>query len=177
MPMKRSRVSIPELDYLTQITFEVYTRTTTREDGTKEREDALRVAFSEGAHASNLLDTQLDSRHCLNVAPRKNLTKYLELEGCFIQFNDNLSRIQERIRKDGWHPSTMGPTVLSAPGSNVGSADASPQRPSPISMSLLSEQLSAEAGLRGLKLSMGNVEAEGETNAAAAADTDAAVKT
>jgi hypothetical protein len=63
---------IAELDYLTQITFELYERSA----GSVERSEAeysLRIGFSPGAHDPNLIELHLDNRHSLSVAPRKYL--------------------------------------------------------------------------------------------------------
>ncbi|CAG8845562.1 4242_t:CDS:2, partial [Racocetra persica] len=64
---------------LTQITFELYERHRGL-SGDKDKEYSLRVAFSPGAHDPNILDLQLDARHCMIVAPRKNLTDHLPLD-------------------------------------------------------------------------------------------------
>jgi inositol hexakisphosphate/diphosphoinositol-pentakisphosphate kinase len=59
-----------ELDYLTQITFELYERN--RGLGTDNPlEYSLRIGFSPGAHDPGLIDTQMDVAHALSVAPRK----------------------------------------------------------------------------------------------------------
>ncbi|CAJ0637764.1 6583_t:CDS:2 [Entrophospora sp. SA101] len=76
LPTRISKNEVPELDYLTQITFELYERL---RGISGEKEYSLRVAFSQGAHDPNILDLKLDARHCLNVAPRKNLTDHLPL--------------------------------------------------------------------------------------------------
>ncbi|CAG8588680.1 9035_t:CDS:2 [Diversispora eburnea] len=50
-----------------EITFELYER---HRGLNGDKEYSLRIAFSPGAHDPNILDLQLDARHCLNVAPR-----------------------------------------------------------------------------------------------------------
>lgn len=60
---------IPELDYLTQITFELYERIDPID--TKTREYSLRIGLSHGAHDSNLIDLQLTKDHSISVAPRR----------------------------------------------------------------------------------------------------------
>ncbi|PKY42739.1 cortical actin cytoskeleton protein asp1 [Rhizophagus irregularis] len=77
LPTRISKNKIPELDYLTQITFELYER---HRGLSGDKEYSLRVAFSPGAHDPNILDLRLDARHCLNVAPRINLTDHLPLD-------------------------------------------------------------------------------------------------
>ena len=61
-------LSLFETKDLTQITFEMYER---NQGFVGDKEYSLRVGFSPGAHDPNILDLQLDARHCLNVAPRK----------------------------------------------------------------------------------------------------------
>ncbi|CAG8539284.1 855_t:CDS:2 [Cetraspora pellucida] len=51
-----------------EITFELYER---HRGLSGDKEYSLRVAFSPGAHYPNIMDLQLDARHCLIVAPRK----------------------------------------------------------------------------------------------------------
>jgi len=81
---KISRSTIPELDYLSQICFELY------ESETKAPEDAaspddeptftysIRITISPGCHVPDPLDVQLDSRHCISCAPRRSLTAHAD---------------------------------------------------------------------------------------------------
>jgi len=77
-----------ELDYLTQITFELYERNNATDSSdssrsgspTKEREYSLRIGFSPGAHDANLIDLVFDFRHSLSVAPRKWITDHIKLD-------------------------------------------------------------------------------------------------
>ncbi|KAI0736151.1 histidine phosphatase superfamily-domain-containing protein [Fomitopsis betulina] len=66
---------IPELDYCSHITFELYERNHGR--GKSDKEYSIRLSLSEGAHSSNVLDSALDARHSLNVQPRRKLTQHL----------------------------------------------------------------------------------------------------
>ncbi|KAG5350656.1 hypothetical protein C0989_009936 [Termitomyces sp. Mn162] len=66
---------IPELDYCSHITFELYERNHGR--GKSDKEYSIRLSLSEGAHSSNVLDSTLDARHALNVQPRRKLTQHL----------------------------------------------------------------------------------------------------
>jgi hypothetical protein len=99
---KSKHYEADELDYLTQITFELYERSrglgniisagsedktwtsTYLDESTNvalvEREYSLRVGFSPGAHDSNLLDLQVDCKHSLHVAPRRWITDHIKLE-------------------------------------------------------------------------------------------------
>ncbi|KAI8378714.1 histidine phosphatase superfamily-domain-containing protein [Choanephora cucurbitarum] len=77
IPTKVPRNALPELDFLTQITFELYERN--RNNGS-DKEYSLRIAFSPGAHYDSVLDLHMDAEHCLKVAPRKNLIPHLSLD-------------------------------------------------------------------------------------------------
>ncbi|EJD53513.1 hypothetical protein AURDEDRAFT_110346 [Auricularia subglabra TFB-10046 SS5] len=66
---------IPELDYASHITFELYERNGGR--GKSDKEYSIKLSLSEGAHSSNVLDSALDARHSLNVQPKRNLTQHL----------------------------------------------------------------------------------------------------
>ena len=72
---KIERNAIPELDYLSNITFELY-----------ESEDrdadtftySIRISITPGCHTFDPLDVQLDSKHCIGCAPRRSLTAHLD---------------------------------------------------------------------------------------------------
>ncbi|KIK68181.1 hypothetical protein GYMLUDRAFT_216817 [Collybiopsis luxurians FD-317 M1] len=66
---------IPELDYCSHITFELYERNHGR--GNSDKEYSIKLSLSEGAHSSNVLDSTLDARHSLNVQQRRKLTQHL----------------------------------------------------------------------------------------------------
>jgi inositol hexakisphosphate/diphosphoinositol-pentakisphosphate kinase len=66
---------IPELDYASHITFELYERNYGRSKSDKEY--SIKLSISEGAHSSNVLDSALDARHSLNVQQRRKLTQHL----------------------------------------------------------------------------------------------------
>jgi inositol-hexakisphosphate/diphosphoinositol-pentakisphosphate 1-kinase len=57
---KIKRSSIPELDYLSQITFELYEA---QDEVTKESKYSIRLSISPGCHTLDPLDLTLDSRH------------------------------------------------------------------------------------------------------------------
>ncbi|KAI3341924.1 histidine phosphatase superfamily-domain-containing protein [Ustulina deusta] len=78
---KINRRTIPELDYLSQICFELY------ESENKGALDAplpgqptfnysIRITISPGCHIYDPLDIQLDSKHCIGCAPRRSLTPH-----------------------------------------------------------------------------------------------------
>lgn len=71
---KIERNAIPELDYLSHITFELYE---------SEDEDAdtftysIRITITPGCHTFDPLDVQLDSKHSIGCAPRRSLTTHM----------------------------------------------------------------------------------------------------
>jgi inositol hexakisphosphate/diphosphoinositol-pentakisphosphate kinase len=82
---------VTELDYLTQISFELYERTGPPSSPTFDESDpskpatmsveySLRIGFSPGAHDDGLIDTKIDFRHALSVTPRKWITDHIELD-------------------------------------------------------------------------------------------------
>jgi hypothetical protein len=78
---KIDRSAIPELDYLSQISFELYeSETKTAVDGLAGDDStfaySIRITISPGCHVSDPLHVQLDSRHCIGCAPRRSLTPH-----------------------------------------------------------------------------------------------------
>ncbi|KAG9292131.1 hypothetical protein G9A89_005275 [Geosiphon pyriformis] len=83
-----------------KITFELYERN--HNVSGSDKEYSLRVAFSPGAHDPNILDMRLDARHCLNVAPRKNLTDHLPLDEALSYYkrkldNPRMAAVEEQL--------------------------------------------------------------------------------
>ncbi|CAO3631858.1 unnamed protein product [Cunninghamella blakesleeana] len=106
VPTKIPRNMLPELDFLTQITFELYERK--NPDLEHDAEYSLRIAFSPGAHYDSVLDLHMDAEHCLKVAPRKNLIPHLSLEEVLYYHKEylnvpNLSVIQKTIEEKQLH--------------------------------------------------------------------------
>ena len=72
---KIERNAIPELDYFSTITFELYE---------SEDKDAdlfsysIRISITPGCHTFDPLDVQLDSKHSIGCAPRRSLTAHCE---------------------------------------------------------------------------------------------------
>jgi inositol hexakisphosphate/diphosphoinositol-pentakisphosphate kinase len=85
---KINRAAIPELDYLSQICFELYESETTAQktldadgneaegEGEQTFKYSIRVTISPGCHTFDPLDVQLDSKHCIGCAPRRSLTPH-----------------------------------------------------------------------------------------------------
>ena len=102
-----SAVEVTELDYLTQITFELYERvkqpTVNDDQSTTPVPDeySLRIGFSPGAHDPGLIDTVMDQRHSLAVAPRRWITDHLT-------FIDSLQSMEPLLLRKG---ETAPPTV------------------------------------------------------------------
>ncbi|RCI05681.1 hypothetical protein CU098_013142 [Rhizopus stolonifer] len=101
VPTKVPKNTLPELDFLTQITFELYER---NRHSVPEKEYSLRIGFSSGAHYDSVLDLKMDAEHCLKVAPRRNLIPHLSLEEVLTYHKGylnvpNLKSIEEQIEE------------------------------------------------------------------------------
>ncbi|KAK5957088.1 inositol hexakisphosphate and diphosphoinositol-pentakisphosphate kinase [Knufia fluminis] len=70
---KIKRATIPELDYLSQICFELYEA---RDNETEETAYSIRISISPGCHTVDPLDVSLDSKHAIGTAPRRSLTNH-----------------------------------------------------------------------------------------------------
>lgn len=70
---KIARSAIPELDYLSQICFELYEA---KDSESSTNSYSIRISISPGCHAFDPLDVQLDSRHAIGCAPRRSLTAH-----------------------------------------------------------------------------------------------------
>ncbi|KAK4542569.1 hypothetical protein LTR36_006617 [Oleoguttula mirabilis] len=79
---KIARNAIPELDYLSQICFELYESENAEADIDPENPESnqfnysIRITISPGCHTFDPLDVQLDSKHCIGCAPRRGLTPH-----------------------------------------------------------------------------------------------------
>ncbi|ORX36980.1 hypothetical protein BCR36DRAFT_340296, partial [Piromyces finnis] len=80
LPTSVDKADTDELDYLTQITFEIYERSKNVGPDQYISEYSMRVSFSPGAHDSNLIDLQIDGKHSISVAPRKFITDHVSLD-------------------------------------------------------------------------------------------------
>lgn len=80
---KIHRSAIPELDYLSQICFELYesenkTPAEARPDEPNTFDYSIRISISPGAHALDPLDVLLDAKHCIGCVPRRSLTPHAD---------------------------------------------------------------------------------------------------
>jgi hypothetical protein len=79
---KIKRSTIPELDYLSQICFELYESETKQPGDGPEDEPkftySIRITISPGCHVFEPLHVQLDSRHSIGCAPRRSLTPHID---------------------------------------------------------------------------------------------------
>lgn len=80
---KIARNAIPELDYLSQICFELYESANAAADVETQGEYnySIRITISPGCHTFDPLDVVLDSKHCIGCAPRRSLTLHGEWVG------------------------------------------------------------------------------------------------
>lgn len=76
IPMKIARNALPELDYLSQIVFELYESEGL--SGTKKH--SIRLSLSPGCHTQDPLDVDLDERHYISCIRRINLTRHLDMD-------------------------------------------------------------------------------------------------
>jgi hypothetical protein len=88
---KIKRAAIPELDYLSQICFELYesenevpkpigedNNTAIFSEDEQTFKYSIRITISPGCHTFDPLDVQLDSKHCIGCAPRRSLTPHAD---------------------------------------------------------------------------------------------------
>ncbi|CCC05055.1 hypothetical protein SMACR_07378 [Sordaria macrospora] len=78
---KIKRATIPELDYLSQISFELYEMPAdppTDAEATAAFNYSIKITISPGCHVFDPLDVQLDSKHCIGCAPRRSLTAHAD---------------------------------------------------------------------------------------------------
>ncbi|KAL8996067.1 MAG: hypothetical protein Q9169_004343 [Polycauliona sp. 2 TL-2023] len=70
---KIERNAIPELDYLSTITFELYE---SEDKDTETFTYSIRITITPGCHTFDPLDVHLDSKHSIGCAPRRSLTAH-----------------------------------------------------------------------------------------------------
>ena len=70
---KIARNAIPELDYLSQIVFELYEASDREADSFAY---SIKITITPGCHTADPLDVLLDSKHSIGCAPRRSLTAH-----------------------------------------------------------------------------------------------------
>lgn len=78
LPMKIARNALPELDYLSQIVFEIYESGDASSAGG--RKHSIRLSLSPGCHTQDPLDVHLDDDHYIGCIPRISLTRHLDMD-------------------------------------------------------------------------------------------------
>lgn len=78
IPMKIARNALPELDYLSQIVFELYEADDPNSASGKKH--SIRLSLSPGCHTQDPLDVQLDDDHYIGCIPRISLTRHLDID-------------------------------------------------------------------------------------------------
>ncbi|OWB62620.1 hypothetical protein B5S29_g3556 [[Candida] boidinii] len=89
LPMKIPRNALPELDYLSQIVFEVYQS----EDGQGDKRHSIRLSLSPGCHTQDPLDVELDEKHYISCIRRISLTRHLDMDLVAQKFKSRFSRV------------------------------------------------------------------------------------
>ena len=88
---KIKRATIPELDYLSQICFELYEAT---DADTKLSDYSIRISISPGCHTIDPLDVSLDSKHAIGSAPRRTLTNHQDWKEVITSLKNKFDTVQ-----------------------------------------------------------------------------------
>ena len=89
---KIKRSAIPELDYLSQISFELYEAKDDADTGPNTY--SIRIAISPGCHTIDPLDVSLDSKHAIGSAPRRSLTNHQNWKEVIEMFKAKFETVQ-----------------------------------------------------------------------------------
>ncbi|KAF2663841.1 hypothetical protein BT63DRAFT_379703 [Microthyrium microscopicum] len=126
---KIERKNIPELDYLSQINFELYESenhlsVSDEEQGKDRYNYSIRITLSPGCHTFDPLDLSLDSKHCIGIAPRRSLTNHVDykdvLETLRAKFHTvKLPKSFVAINLSEISPQLFGPVRKSSTASSI----------------------------------------------------------
>ncbi|AMD19948.1 HCL203Wp [Eremothecium sinecaudum] len=89
LPMRIARNALPELDYLSQINFELYESA----DSSGQKSHAIRLKMSPGCHTQDPLDVQLDDKHYISCIPKISLTRHLDMDYVSQKLRNKFSRV------------------------------------------------------------------------------------
>lgn len=88
---KIKRATIPELDYLSQICFELYEA---KDSETEETAYSIRISISPGCHTIDPLDVSLDSKHAIGTAQRRSLTNHQDYRDVIMTLKAKFDTVQ-----------------------------------------------------------------------------------
>ncbi|EGV63241.1 hypothetical protein CANTEDRAFT_123218 [Yamadazyma tenuis ATCC 10573] len=91
IPMQIARNALPELDYLSQITFELFEAGDRNSPSGKKL--SIRLSLSPGCHTQDPLDVQLDDDHYIGCIPRINLTRHLDMDFVTHKLRSRFTRV------------------------------------------------------------------------------------
>lgn len=91
LPMKIARNALPELDYMSQIVFEIYESGDSSSPSGKKH--AIRMSLSPGCHTQDPLDVHLDEDHYIGCIPRISLTRHLDMDLVIQRLKSRFSRV------------------------------------------------------------------------------------
>lgn len=91
IPMKIARNALPELDYLSQIVFELYEAGDPTSPSGKKH--SIRLSLSPGCHTQDPLDVQLDDDHYIGCIPKIGLTRHLDIDLVIQRLKTRFSRV------------------------------------------------------------------------------------
>lgn len=91
IPTKINRNALPELDYLSQIGFELWECEDT--DVPDSKRYSIRLSISPGCNSQSPLDVQLDSKHCIACIPKRGFTKYIDCDVLVSKMRSKFNRV------------------------------------------------------------------------------------